>query len=276
LQTETLTALGDFGGSKDQDSPYYWSLTYGIEKSILANSGAPDIVDQTYDYGAAIGWMGDSDWGLNLSLDYSNTPSEQLVARGAKLAALYRYEYGPILQGYSTYWSFRLIGGATNFVGSFNGQEPRKNSKKTKPVSGITELRQTQMGVDIGWKFSRTLKVDFEVDHFNYNRDVGAFENQLDSPLGLQMGQNGFTSTVGGLARVTYSPSLFWDFKASWRLTLTEQYSLLAADDSVSTATRLTISKQINNTWKVTLGANHLSSEIMTDTLALLGIDCEL
>jgi hypothetical protein len=265
------------GGSDDKDPPFSWDLTFEYEKTITPNDGGPDIVDTTYDYSGTLGFLSANHWGLNATMEYSNTPDEQLVARGGRVSLSYRYDYGPLDQQYLTYTNFKLIAGDTNYLEAFNGQEPKgKNSKKTKPVSGTAELRQTQLGIDLTWKATKRWKFDAEFDHYSYNRDVGAFEDQLNSPLALQMGEAGFNNTVGGLPRVTYTAGVFWEFSDGWRLNATEQYSLLAVDESVSTVSKLTVSDQINRSWKVTVGAEYLQSEVLTDTLAILGVLCEL
>ncbi len=271
---ESLNSDGDIG---TVDAPFSWNLYAGYDKTTTPNDGAPPIVDETYSYSGGINWAGDSDYGLGGKLNYSNTPAEQLEARGAQVTASYHWSYAAFDAEtlFTPYLTFKIIGSTTNNIETFSGQIPRKKGAPTN-VGGISELQQSVIGFDFNWKPVKFWRFDFEVDQSFFNRDVANFQNRLDSATAFQTGMSGFTGTVGGLSRVTYNFGIFWEFVTGWRIDLTEQYSLLAADNSSSSTTKTTIYDQITKRWKITTGVEVERSNALNDTLAILELDCEI
>jgi len=275
---QLVSADGDFISSNpdDDDSPFSWNLAYSYQRMVTPNDGSPNIIDNTNTYTAGLLWSGDSEFSLGAKLNYSDTPNESLVVRGGQLSGAYRWVYsGPDEDKFSPYTNFKLIGSNSDYLETFDGEVARKKGA-TKPTTGTSELRQSMLGVDVTWKPVKTWRFDFEVDGYSYNRNVAAFESQLDSPTAIQRGMNGFTGTVGGVANVTYSANVSWDFATDWRAYISEQYSRLAADNSISTTFRATLSDQLTKRWKVTAGVQRDTSDVLTDTLAILGVDCEI
>jgi hypothetical protein len=281
LSVQTIEGFGDFGGdkSKDQDAPFSWNLNYSYTRSVTSNPDGSPIVDLTSDYAGGFAWQDEkSGWGTSANIEYSNTPAEQLVARGGNFSLLYSWQYQgrPVNEDdFSPYLNFKLSAGSTNYLEFFNGVVQRKKGKTT-PVSGTDELRQSMLGLNLTWKPVSKWKFKAGASHYGYNRDVVQFENNLDSPAALQRGMSGFSDTVGGLPRVTYSAAITWAFVEHWHADFSEAFSIAAADASASTSTRGTLDYRFAQDWKATVGCDWEKSNVLTAVLAIVGIEWEI
>lgn len=280
LFMQVFTVEGDFDGNKDKDAEWTWNLNYNYERSVTPQPDASDIVDDTDDFIAGFAWNGETGWGVSGNLEYSTTPQEDLVSRGGNFSLSYRWKYnGESVSddsGFSPYLDFRLSAGTTNYLQSFSGSIPRLKNHTTRPVSGTAEIRQNMTGLTLGWKPVEDWKFKLGYEYNNYNRNVGQFEDNLDSSLALQAGMGGFSSTVGGLARVTYIADVAWQFAEFWKTDLNEAYAILAADESTSTTTKGIVEYHFAQRWRATAGVEYVNSEILKDVLGVVGLEWDI
>lgn len=280
LLTQSIGADGEAGGDKDKDidAPWTWNVEYDYTRSKSSNPGGGDIIDNTNDYSMGGAWKGISGFGLDLALQYSNTPSENLVSRGGTLTPSYRWEYRPPpadADDFSPYFEAKLDTGSTNYLESFTGSVQRRKNV-VRPVSGTAELRQSLFGIDLSWRPVHDWRFGLSADHYGYNRDVVQFQNALDSPAALARGVNGFSNTVGGLPRLTYGATITWYFAPHWKNTLVELYSVAAADASISTISKDSFEYHLGEQWRITAGAKWEKSSTLSDVLGILGLEWDL
>ncbi|MGZ3722458.1 MAG: hypothetical protein ACXVA9_05990 [Bdellovibrionales bacterium] len=162
--------------------------------------------------------------------------------------------------------------GSSDYQQTFEGKKRLKKTV-TVPVNGTAEIRQSLFGVDLNWRPVHDWRIALGFDHYSYNRDVAKFESSLDSPAGLQRGVSGFSNTVGGLPRVTYSAKIAWYFARDWKNTLSELYSIAAADSSVSTTVKDVFDYKLNEQWRITAGAKDEHSSTLNDFLGIVGLE---
>lgn len=273
---QTLNGGGDFGKHDENGgAPWSWNLGGTYQKTKTDNPGGAPIVDDTYSFNGSVNWYGDSGWGTGTTVDYSQTPAERLASRGINFSLSYLWmpsttgdddndDFQPSLE-------LKLTGGATNYLEAFNGQVPRRKLAP-RPVSGTAELRQFLAEVGTIWQPLEKWNFEFDALGYFYNRDVVAFENQLDSPASIARGMSDFSDTIGGLPKVGFIADVSWRFREAWTLEFYENFSILAADSSASTITKPTIQWQFSRGWRLLVGVEWDRSNVITDLLAVAGL----
>src|SRR5262249_34940793 len=146
-----------------------------------------------------------------------------------------------------------VTAGSTNFLQSFSGFRTRRDNAVV-PLSGTAEMRQTAMGAGFDWRTDVAWRVSLGFTHYDYNRDTGKFQNQLDSPFGSIRGLGGFSDLVGGLPRETYRVKITYVFSDEWQAALSEQLAIADADTSASTVTKASVEYGFTPQWHVSTG----------------------
>lgn len=277
---QSVTAGAEFGGSNIRDAPWDVNASYAYSHMVTPNPGSDPIVDDSDDWSGGLGWTGDQGLSVVVNLNYDITPAESLVARGgtATLSYKWKYEGQPKDEdAYSPSLTFKVDLGTSNYLETFTGMEPRKKKGAApRPVSGTEEIRQTTIQPALTWRPHEDWKIDAGIEADIYNRDVAQFENNLDSNAAVNLGASGFSSTIGGLPRVTYNFSVAWYFSDDWRVVASEAWAVLAADGTNSTTTKLTLDYSFAKIWRVTAGAEYLFSETLTDTAGIVGLRVDI
>ena len=288
---QTASVDGEFGGTKEHDPDWDWNLDYAFERSTTPSDNAPSVIDNTSTYSGGLGW--DSQVGFNVdgSLTYSSTPEENLVSRGGTVSASYRWDYAkgaPVTTNSDTLntdskqaagaafpptLTTRISGSSTTYTEAFSGTTvARRKGAAVKPVTGSSDIKQTSGSLAMIWRPSRRFRLALTYAHYSYDKDVAQFENNLDSPTGLQRGVSGFADTVGGLPDQSYQAKISYGLTEKLKLIISEQFATLAVDKSPSQTQLGELELSLGESWKITAGAEALRSSTLTDTLAILGL----
>jgi len=269
--SQTVNGYGEFGGdeAKDIDAPWNLSGNYNYYTT-KDTSEATEIVDKTNSYTVNGGWDGGGP-SVNLKALFTNTPDEQLTSRGAAVIPSYSWKYLGESKGFSPYLLSKLTLGTVNYDQAARRTVRRKGAAATKATTA--ELRQNQVGISLSWKPMRQWRFGVGVDGYSYNKDVAQFESRLDSRSALSHMAAGFANTVGGLPKVSYSAGIDWRITKALNSSLRETYSIMAADDSVSTTTREVLEYTLTQAWRLSGGVEFDHSDSITDTLAIAGLE---
>ena len=274
LSSQTLSADGDIGGDKDHDAQWGWNASSTLSESKNTDSSGQVITDNSTDLGGGLDWLGENNWGAGGSLQYSATPDEGLSSRGGQATLSYKWKYLEANKDddYHPSLTFKLSGGQSTDQQKFSGSVKTRRRGVVRPVTGQAEIKQSFAGLALTWRPVQSLRLTLGSSFYHYDKDVAKFESQLDSPLALQRGSSGFSSTVGGLPKVTYTGKLGYDLTKSLSFTLSDSVSTLAADESQSSTLKGIFDYELNPTWTGSLGAEGIQSDALTDTLGIVGV----
>ena len=85
----------------------------------------------------------------------------------------------------------------------------------------------------------------------------------------------GFSDTVGGAPTRSYNASVTHWLSDDWQVTALSEFSITAADGSVSSTYGLKVKGALTSWLDGTVGAERQLSLEYNDTLAILGLDCD-
>jgi len=264
---------GDFGANGKSEAPFDWSVGYTYERASTPNPGGSEIVDNTSDFTGDFGWMSEEGWGISGFLDFSNTPSENLKTTGGGLTGTYKWKYGASDLDFHPYLTFNLNLASTTYKLSYDLTSPFRRVQNKGTRVGNIDMKETMIGPEFIWRPSEQWKFMANTSFYHYDRDVNQFESNLDSPAALRLGISGFSDTVGGLPRISYTLGANWYFHPDWDLSARQNISIAATDGSTSGTSKLTLNYSIDSDWKAHLGAEIYTSTVVSDTLVIAGIE---
>lgn len=282
--SQIIAAGQDFGGSENEEQPWRWNAGFRYDQLRIPNTGSPDSIEITRGYNASLEWSGDPEWWATCGFDYSQTPAEELSTRSLSCSGSYTWHYQiPSKKNRTRGWfspslSFKLNLGTADYIETFTGTRTviQRMTRRTVPLSGSESIRQGLLGFDLSWRPLRSWRFQFGVTKFGYNRGVTQFENYLNSPMSLARGISGFSNTIGGLPSVSYNVSVNWYFLENWKAMVKEYISVAAVGGSVSTTTRGLLEYHFAKDWRATMGLEHDKSTTLSDTLGILGLECDI
>jgi hypothetical protein len=126
---------------------------------------------------------------------------------------------------------------------------------------------------DVTWAPWREWRFNAGYEIYAYNHNVSDFLSRLDSTSFLRRGIGGFSNTVGGLAKFAYSGYVTYAFAENWKAKLSETFSIMAADNSSSTALKGTIDSKFAKGWRATVGGEWDNSSTGPSYLAIVGLE---
>jgi hypothetical protein len=232
------------------------------------------VTDHTNDYSGTMDFSGASGFGAGASLEYAWTQEELLTNRGGTVNGSYTWEYGKS-EVFTTFLKFKVAGGVTNYIETFNGQIPRTILSAPRPLTGSAELRQTMIRPDLTWAPWRNWRFNAGYEIYAYNHNVKKFVTVLDSIAFMRLGIGGFSNSIGGLPRFAYSGYATYAFAENWKFKLSETFAIIDADDTSSTALRGTLERKLGSEWRATLGAEWDNSSTGPSYLAIAGLEWE-
>ena len=267
--SQDISFDGDFLPLRGKDdSDWSWGFDYTYTKITDSSDPSYPIQDESTEVKPGIDWSADSNFHSSIDLDWTTTPIENLTASGIDL------EWGYTFKSAGEAPS-RLKADLTfsrkNYLEIFESipipAAPRnkKPAKVPKPTSGSSSMDQTGLGTSLKFVPNKTWKIGASFTYYFYDHDVGAFLSNLDTTRAVVGGPSGFSDTVSGLALNAATLSIENDFAKSWSWILSENYSVQAADYSLSSVTKLLFRYAFSDDWRTSLGAEYTTSEFTNE-----------
>jgi hypothetical protein len=268
---EDVSGNGSFG----PEEIWNWSLDYTYtsvkDPSTLTTAGVP-VVEATKDFRGGMGWADDG-WSLTGNLEYAVTPDEDLSNTGLLVNLSKRTnigERGP--NGFQPWWSGKLSVSGNDYRQVFNGSV-NVTKKKVKPITGENLLNQRMLKGELKFRLLKPLSFKVSASSYSYNRSVADFDSYLNSSSASQRGMASLGGTVGGLPASQAAVGATWYFLEDWDLTADYSRSILAADRSISTVTRLQLEYDCGDNWHFAAGEEHDIAESDDEWLTLATIE---
>ncbi len=246
-----------------------WTTKLGasILKTTLQVANSAAITDQTTSMTGELGYMPEKGFGTDLQLDGSTTPAENLTNLSVLLSQNYRWKYR-----HHRSLNLTLRGGVSNFVQKFTSQTKKRNGK-TVSAAQSTGINQTNLSFEMDSRLHKDFSLTIGFDVFGYNKSVGVFESQLDSPAALLRGSGALASTLGGFAKYSVNLNLIYDFLDKWSALLSSTIGKLAIDGSQSTLSAFKFETTSIENWTLSLGFESLQSKIYSANYAVFRVD---
>ncbi len=278
-------AITDKGGddhkSSSESAKYPWALNFSQSKVNSTDADGKPLQDITNSVEALFGYDSKSLFEFGGGYSFSSTPNENLISLGPSLYIGYAFEEDKISDkkpkaeageeesGFRKSIGFKLSFSNNRFIEAFTAIQPPKTiGGIAKPTTGINEIIQSSLMLEIPIKCLEWLKLRPTATYFKYNTDVVNFLNFLSSArlsrgtLGLQSSAASFATFEAALHATIY---LF----DSWELNLSENYAILATDKSNSWSSKVEVFYNISD-WRLGLGYSSLRSVAANDNSGIL------
>lgn len=270
IKSQEISADGAYNpkdkSKKGEEVQFNWdaSYTHSTMQSPDPTTGI-NIIDTTHDlvFGSGVETPGHVT--LNIDLNYSTTPDENLKDSGPTLTAEYQYFFGeettnddsdsfrPSLTGKVGY-------GYLNYDQSFSTSKPaRRKTAPPKPVFGNNTIGQRSVILGLKYKASSWITFKETYTKYQYSRDVAQFLQYIDLPA-LAKVSSGIDSALSGFYTYTSKFEILLYFLKDWELDYANSQSRVAADLSFTTENDLILSYDINDDWTVGGGIEDVTS----------------
>lgn len=287
-RSEELTASGYFNKKEKKDKRieniYNWDLSYtrtSQQSNLTATNGSSETIkDNTNDFSFGLGLDRDA-LSFGLSLDYSNTPEENLSSIGPALLLGYQFRFNSVSENseddnFNPYLKAEIGYGSENYTQTFETTKvARRKNAPVRPVTGNNTIGQKYTAATLKLKPLVWFYVRAGYKNYSYNKDVSEFTQYLDNQQALGAPTSGFSSALSGFYDSTVFGQLHFDFLETWSFEVKRSVSKVALDKSENTTDRILLSDDITPSWNLGLGTEifHAGASGLSDTTFLASVD---
>jgi len=280
--SETISADDEIKGPDESSEKYPWDLSYTYSNLKSTDASGNAITEKSNTVNGSVGYESAKRFEIGGGYNFANTPDENLVVYGPSLYLGYTHKrVKPAARAsakqsenddssFAPSVGFKVTVSSNRNVETFTPNQPAKGSKVKRPTTGINEITQNSVQLESKIKPAEWVSIKPAVTFFKYNRNVTDYLNLLNSPR-ISVSRASFGSTVSGLADFDALLKTTFYFLDSWDLVLSEDYSIMAADQSNSWISKIEIGDTLGD-WRIGLGYSNQNSTIVTDNSVILKV----